>query len=491
MTTQTNWILRFEGYHPFHRAEAFFEGERKKVVFCSDYNELMGISKNKRLQVYYIKKDLERISKKSFKILKNKKKVYSYMKLVTKNNNNLINFIEDTIFKINLLSNEELAKRYEKMMQMFEILVCSYDFSRPEYAEKTGIKIKEHLLSKGITKNDLNKIFEILTITQKYILLDYEEIDWLTLIQDMKNISSHNKIIHRLKMHQKKYGWIGTSEQKKKWSLDYYKKIFTKDIKMSEKELKKRIKINKNKKQELKKKQSILISKFGINRKVKYLLYIIRELAHIRITTRFIWVKSSFLMREIFKEISKRTGVDNKYLEWYNTKEIKDLLVYSKKVDLKKIKERNNFAFIIRDNKLEFYEGEKKVKQLESKEITKKDYSNITEIKGNPANLGYAIGKVKIIYPFSKNQQQEIDKMKKGQVLVTSMTRPHLIMAMKKSAGIITDEGGITSHAAIVSRELNIPCIIGTKIATKVFKDNDLVEVDANKGIVKLLKKEK
>ena len=56
---------------------------------------------------------------------------------------------------------------------------------------------------------------------------------------------------------------------------------------------------------------------------------------------------------------------------------------------------------------------------------------------------------------------------------------------MKKAIAIVTDTGGITSHAAIVSRELGKPCIAGTKIATKVFKDGDLIEVDANKGIVK------
>ena len=59
---------------------------------------------------------------------------------------------------------------------------------------------------------------------------------------------------------------------------------------------------------------------------------------------------------------------------------------------------------------------------------------------------------------------------------------------MKKTRFIITDEGGLTCHAAIVSRELKIPCIVGTKIATKVLKDGDLVEADANKGIVKIIK---
>jgi pyruvate,water dikinase len=72
-------------------------------------------------------------------------------------------------------------------------------------------------------------------------------------------------------------------------------------------------------------------------------------------------------------------------------------------------------------------------------------------------------------------------------VLVTSMTTPDFIVAMKKAGAIVTDEGGLSCHAAIVSRELKIPCVIGTKIATKVFKDGDRVEVDANKGIVKIL----
>ena len=67
------------------------------------------------------------------------------------------------------------------------------------------------------------------------------------------------------------------------------------------------------------------------------------------------------------------------------------------------------------------------------------------------------------------------------------MTRPEFMPALKKAAAIITDEGGITCHAAIVARELKKPCIIGTKIATKVLKDGMMVEVDADKGVVKIL----
>ena len=79
----------------------------------------------------------------------------------------------------------------------------------------------------------------------------------------------------------------------------------------------------------------------------------------------------------------------------------------------------------------------------------------------------------------------QINKVKLGDILVAKMTRPDYVPAMRRAAAIVTNEGGMTCHAAIVSRELGIPCIVGTKIATKVLKDGDLVEVDAEKGIVK------
>lgn len=103
-----------------------------------------------------------------------------------------------------------------------------------------------------------------------------------------------------------------------------------------------------------------------------------------------------------------------------------------------------------------------------------------SEIKGQVAMKGFARGPACIIL-----NTKELGKLRKGDVLVTPMTKPDFISEMKKAAAIVTDEGGITSHASIVARELRIPCIIGTRIATKVLKDGDLVEVDANKGVVR------
>ncbi|MBI5530293.1 MAG: hypothetical protein HY918_02220 [Candidatus Doudnabacteria bacterium] len=113
-----------------------------------------------------------------------------------------------------------------------------------------------------------------------------------------------------------------------------------------------------------------------------------------------------------------------------------------------------------------------------------KDNSKINEIKGRVAQNGIITGKAKILMTV-----KELSKIKKGDILITYMTSPNFLPAMKLAAGFVTDEGGLTCHAAIVAREMKKPCIIGTKIATKVFKDGDLVEVNANTGIVKLIKR--
>jgi len=106
------------------------------------------------------------------------------------------------------------------------------------------------------------------------------------------------------------------------------------------------------------------------------------------------------------------------------------------------------------------------------------------KIKGQIAFKGKVKGKVKIV-----SSVKDLPKVEEGDILVAAMTMPKYLPAMKKASAFITDEGGITCHAAIVSREMQKPCIIGTKIATQVLKDGDLVEVDAEKGIVKILRK--
>lgn len=104
-------------------------------------------------------------------------------------------------------------------------------------------------------------------------------------------------------------------------------------------------------------------------------------------------------------------------------------------------------------------------------------------IKGTPACVGKAVGRAKIV-----KGKQDFKKLKEGDILVAEHTDPSMVVIMAKAAAIVTDMGGLTSHAAVVSREMGVPCVVGAKNATRLLKDGDFIEVDATKGIVKILK---
>jgi len=159
-----------------------------------------------------------------------------------------------------------------------------------------------------------------------------------------------------------------------------------------------------------------------------------------------------------------------------NTFEIKMLAQYANKLEEHYKKPQD----------IEFAISGKDIYIVQSRPITTK-YSreNIKEVHGNVllnglgASPGVGTGVVRII----KNLD-EIDKIKKGDILVTEMTNPDMVVSMQKAAGIVTDEGGITSHAAIVSREMGIPCVVGTGEATKKLVEGTFITVDGNNGKV-------
>ena len=119
--------------------------------------------------------------------------------------------------------------------------------------------------------------------------------------------------------------------------------------------------------------------------------------------------------------------------------------------------------------------------------------SSIIEVKGKVANTGKVKGKVRIIdvdYGNFEKVNRQMEEMQQGEILVAETTAPEIIQACKKAAAIVTNQGGTLSHAAIVSRELNVPCIIGAdKDVLLSIKTGDEIEVDANKGVVRILNK--
>ena len=140
-------------------------------------------------------------------------------------------------------------------------------------------------------------------------------------------------------------------------------------------------------------------------------------------------------------------------------------------------------SLIFMNNKSDFIVGDE-VDKLEKIFFSQAD---IEVIKGQAAYKGIVKGNVRIVL----NPAHSAETFPEGDILVTGMTRPEFLQIMKKSGGVITDAGGILSHAAIMARELKKPCVMDTKNATKILKDGDFVELDANKGEVRIIRKNK
>ena len=223
-----------------------------------------------------------------------------------------------------------------------------------------------------------------------------------------------------------------------------------------------------------------LINKLKISRGLRNILRISELFSKIQDRRKECVLRNNTLFYEALGRLIKKQHLDKKIAFYIVHAEFFKLLK-NKKINWKKVADRCN-----KGNLMLYYNGiSSEITYNEIPKLVKlgnlfPNLSDTTELKGSPAFAGLVKGKIMVLH-----NTKEIAKFTAGCVLVANQTTPEFVLAMKKAVAIITDQGGITSHAAIISRELKIPCIVGVKNATKLLKDGDVVEVDAGKGIVR------
>lgn len=297
------------------------------------------------------------------------------------------------------------------------------------------------------------------------------------------NYHDKQKLKKLIESYIKKYFWIKTDFCKK---TEVTSKLIIKEV---EKELKEKTKgelkielqkMRKSVKDMHKQKEEIFGSIKPFIKDKKYF-----EFASFMIGwqdyRKAMMMKTFYYLFSLVEDISKITKVSYENAVSCFLSEFKDFLKtgtppINRKGQLFIFYEKGKNPLIFRDNDI-----------IETvKMVLGENMEKTEEISGMVASTG-KVERIKgIVKVISNPEKQEFNK---GEILVTSMTRVEFVPMMKKSLAVITNEGGIACHAAIVSRELGIPCIIGTKIATKVFKDGDLVEIDTKKGVTKIIKK--
>ena len=243
----------------------------------------------------------------------------------------------------------------------------------------------------------------------------------------------------------------------------------------------------KKEKLDLQKAQSKILKKYP---KIKDLVKTLQELALLRPLVKSMWASTGFYATPLLNEISRRFGENPHALTFvYGHEDIERLLEAEKLLSKKELDDRKLCTvYMITDGKLSSFTGSK-AEAMERKILGKDKKINESnlEIKGMSAHPGKLTGVVHILSVNDPESTRKFRQSFKTGVLITCMTQPNVMDIAERASAIITDEGGMLSHAAVISREFRIPCIVGTGNATKVFKDGDMVEVDANKGTVKRL----
>jgi len=366
------------------------------------------------------------------------------------------------ISKVNLkqISDKKLFLLFKKSIKVLDSDVSAIwvGFILGEITEK---KLIEILLR---NKVDIKIGLEIVGSLEKPHYIIQEQLDLMEIILDN---GDKEKL---LKKHWVKYSYIPCySAIVKPYSLIYFK---NRAEKISRKQAREFIDKTKEEFQNNKKKYASFIKNRSWSTIDKLFLDYAHQHFFLKDHRSHFRSLSSYQHGRILDEIAKRYKISLEDISLLLHQEIIEL--FKNSGTIKQVIEKRkimNCVYIFKDGKNTIVDKNKIIK--------KEEKQNISEIRGHVACPGIVSGYVKIVI-----NPNDINKVKDGDILVSTMTRPDYLAAMKKAKAIITDEGGLLCHAAIVSREIKKPCIIGTKIATQILKDGDFIKVNANKGIV-------
>lgn len=437
-----------------------------RSIIWNQINNNIQVSRDNMLYCYHSIKDL-RNDRETGKCFFEKDYVKNYFKEIDKNYD-----IQWKIFKtldtanFRNYSNKQLLSLYKKTVLHWGKIISYF---RSTQVEPNYYLIEE--LKKGFS----NKEAIILMTPTELDLANKEVLDWLKIVN---RPYSKNKILN----HTKKYPWIVASHYNTNDVIETLTQRYKFDKEHSQT-------YNfANEKRKIKKKQDLLLKD---NKQKRELAHLLQKLAIYRMKIKSCFSGLDFYRIKLINEIARRGKESMSDIsKYYLIKDVEDLLKGTP-LSLEE-KQRRKKCFVgLWKNKKALYASGEKAEGLAKREL-KELYSikKANQIKGTIANLGKAQGVARILPVNNIEKTRELRKnFQKGQILFTGMTQPNIMDIASKSGAIVTDEGGMLSHAAVISREFKIPCIVGTHFGTQIFKDGDLVEVDANKGIIRILKK--
>ncbi len=445
---------------------------------------------------FYLNKELSDTTGESVKrALKDPKWLYNFFELAFKKAKKLNEFSKK--YPIDVLRNKDsqelvlfIEKFAKKFLDMYSYATLAIIIG---YREDNRLYRKMHTILKQKTRDNPEKFANylvILTNPPKTLKNNKEELKILQLAKQAKrlNLKTQQQIIKHfpkeLKALEKEFGFLSFDLcDSAGGDVRHYTKLVKDKMQL---DVQRKIREQKNYEQDTKNAFNRVCQELALSKSEKDIFNLIRYMGYYKWARQFEFQEALYNIKFTQEEIGKRcclSVLESLYLLYTEYREAIKHAEKFRKIAKQRLK--NCLIIVSKDKGIEILAGSRagqkyqKMKFVSGKDIKIK----ASKLTGMPACAGKAQGIVKIV-----NIAKDLYKMQQGNILVSIATNPGLLSGMKKAAAIVTDEGGITCHAAIVSRELKKPCVIGTKIATKVLCDGQLVEVDANKGVVRIIK---
>jgi len=455
-------------------------GEEMEKIYGLSVKNIMVFRDNNKTE-YYVD-DVQHLQYISglYKLLENKQFIETFHKDAKKK-------IEGILREVKIKLSLDLAELSDK-----KLLEIYKDFILPNVAQFyvrmwTVFNIGEPLanviterLEENITDKEKSTEY-LLNFSSPLVPNDVmnERIDLLKLAITRGRMAK-KEFLFAIKKHSLKYRHIPMFDfDHEPYSEDF----FTKEIKMIEnprKELGEIKNLFKNRATEFRR----VLKNTQPDSKFRKLLYFLKENIFLRDYRDMIRQKLNLELRRFYQEIGKRVGLNISQVATLTDEEIISCLSRKKGFPLQEVKRREKaYLLIQKGSQAHIWSGGRALIRFKS-ESNRQKILKVKELRGIIGATGKAAGRVRIIFT-----NRDLHKVKKGDVLVAPMTRQDFITAIRRASALVTDEGSVTCHAAIIARELKKPCIVAVKIATQVLRDGDIVEVDANKGVVTVVNK--
>ena len=465
------------------------------------------------LRMYYDQESVESVSKFFIdKVVEDKNFFEDIIKNIYEYSQKLTNFtvqVEKII--VANLSDEKILDVYREYMEILRELrtwgwlPVFLDGFDENSLSKFVLGELEKFLKDRDKEKELSNYFSVLSTNEKKSGVQKEELARLEILlkieeeKDNKNIfeaiknNNFNKLkddyplaFGLLKKHLKDFGWLTYAYSGPTMSLELLAKLIIDNLESGNISKQRQGIIDHS--ENVKMEKSEMIKELFLPEQLAYLFNVLAELMYIKDYRKHVYQKSYVAMDRILQVMANRLSMGLKDIKYLVLEEIEDALLNNKKEKYHKITQQRLEAccYRVKKGEIKVYQGEEAktmFNEIKNKEEKNKPKQKITQLKGMIAYKGKVQGRVRIVLV-----ESDVKKVEIGDILVSSATNPDLIVGMKKAAAFVTDSGGIISHAAIVSREMKKPCVVGTREATHLLKDGDLVEVDADNGIVTILK---